>query len=295
MWFLENKKILHSLGREEHYSWDKPAKIPPRVNLTSYIGGKYILERPKNFKVVWGEATGFLMGKGGWDFMLSGDSPIHAKQKQLMGTSLYRDQWHQQIKDFYEYITLRLLHEKSCRIAGLNQVDITRELVYPHTDVSARLTKRSVGNIAHVHFAANVFSLPLKTEAHPHGVYSEQEMYMVLAIISICIFLDLDPAKSFPLRLAAKAVTQQLGKLVETNVKSVNRTGWISGFVDGMTQHHTPLADYGVHMVRSLLEGGLGTSEVTWSQILPTAGHMVANQAQLVYHPTQPLKRLQGC
>ena len=97
------------------------------MNLSSYFGAKSILERPKNFKVVWGEAAGFLMGKGGWDFMLSGDSPSHAKQKQLMGTSLYRDQWHQQVKDFYEYITLRLLREKSCKIAGLNQVDITRE------------------------------------------------------------------------------------------------------------------------------------------------------------------------
>ena len=124
---LENKKILRNLGREEHYSWDRPALIPPRVNLTSYIGAKYILERPKDFKVIWGEGTGHIMGKGGWDFMLSGDSPFHAKQKQVMSASLYRDQWHQQIKDFYEYITLKLLHQHSCKIAGLNQVDITRE------------------------------------------------------------------------------------------------------------------------------------------------------------------------
>lgn len=77
--------------------------------------------------MVWGEATAHIMGQGGWDFMLSGDSPFHAKQKKLMGEALYKDGWHQQIKDFYEYITLRLLHEKSCKIAGVNQVDITRE------------------------------------------------------------------------------------------------------------------------------------------------------------------------
>jgi linoleate 10R-lipoxygenase len=40
---------------------------------------------------------------------------------------LYRDQWHSHVKHFYDYITLRLLHEKSCEIAGINQVDITRE------------------------------------------------------------------------------------------------------------------------------------------------------------------------
>lgn len=123
----ENRKILRDLGRAEQYSWDKPALIPPRVNLTSYAGAKFILERPKEFKVIWGEGTGHIMGKGGWDFMLSGDTPFHTKQKQLMGASLYRDQWHQQIKDFYEYITLKLLHQHSCKIAGRNQVDITRE------------------------------------------------------------------------------------------------------------------------------------------------------------------------
>lgn len=77
--------------------------------------------------MISGDATAFIMGKGGWDFMLSGDSPLHAKQKQLMGASIYCEKWHQEIKDFYEYITLRLLHEKSCKIAGVNQVDITRE------------------------------------------------------------------------------------------------------------------------------------------------------------------------
>ena len=105
---------------------------------------------------------------------------------------------------------------------------------------------------------------------------------MVLAVIFVCIFFDLDPAKSFPLRIAARAVSQQLGKLVEANVKAVNMTGWIAGIVDGMHQSSTPLKEYGVHMVRRLLESGLGVYEVAWSQVLPTAGAMVANQAEVV-------------
>ena len=139
-----------------------------------------------------------------------------------------------------------------------------------------------MGNLASVHFAANVFSLPLKTEEHPRGIYTEEEMYMVLAIIYASVFFDLEPSKSFPLRLAAKAVTQQLGKTVESNVKMVNATGLIAGIVDGMQHNHSPLQDYGVHMVRRLLESGMGVSEITWSQIVPTAGAMVANQAQVV-------------
>ena len=283
----ENHKILTSLGRESHYTWERPAPIPPRVNLTSYIGAKYILENATDFKVTWGEGLGWLMDKGGLDFMLAGDSTFHTKQRQLMHKALYRENWHQQIKDFYEYITLKLLREKSCKIAGINQVDITREYVDNHTELpcsTAHLEAdfQSVGNLAHVHFAANIFSLPLKTEDSPYGLYTESELYMVLAVIFACIFFDLDPAKSFPLRLAASQVSQQLGKVVEANVKMVNMTGGVAGLVDGMHQHHTPLTEYGVHMIRRLLESGLGPYEIAWSQVLPTAGAMVANQAQVV-------------
>ena len=118
---------MKSLGREQDYDWDPPAPIAPRVNFTSYVGAKYILEHSDIFKVTWGEATAWLFGKGGWDFTLSGDSPFHAKQKDLMRKSLYQENWHREIKEFYEFITLKLLHQHSCKIAGVNQVDITRE------------------------------------------------------------------------------------------------------------------------------------------------------------------------
>ena len=270
----ENHKIMTTLGRVNDYSWDRPKRIPQRVDITSYAGAKYVLEHPKEFNVGSKEGAIWTFGKRGADFMASGDTALHAQQRKQMSEALYRESWHQQIKNFYEYITLKLLHEKSYKLAGQNQVDLTRD----------------VGNTAHVHFAANVFSLPLKTEDHPNGVYTEQELYMALSVIFTCIFFDFDPPKSYPLRMAARAVSQVLGNIVQANVSSVNMTGWIAGIVDGMyTIEHSPLKDYGVHMVRKLLEGGQGVEEITWSQILPTASAMVANQAQVVsqreFHP----------
>lgn len=44
-----------------------------------------------------------------------------------MAKSLYRNKWHEDVKAFYEHITLKLLHEKSFKIAGINHVDLTRE------------------------------------------------------------------------------------------------------------------------------------------------------------------------
>ncbi|KAL2355045.1 linoleate diol synthase [Cryomyces antarcticus] len=84
--------------------------------------------------------------------------------------------------------------------------------------------------------------------------------------------------------MAAKAITQKLGALVETNVKMVNLTSMVAGVVDGMMSNHQYLTDYGVHMVRRLLESGMGAEEVAWSQVLPTATPMVPNQSQVPWN-----------
>lgn len=123
----ENKKILRNLGRFDHYSYDRPGFLTPRIDLVSYPAAKLVLENSDVFKVTWHEGLGFLMGKGGLDFMLAGDTSFHAGQKRMMGKTLYKDQWHKHIKEFYEMITVKLLKEKSHRIAGVRQVDITRE------------------------------------------------------------------------------------------------------------------------------------------------------------------------
>lgn len=76
---------------------------------------------------MWNDGLEWLMGKGSFDSMLGGDTTFHTKQKAMMSASPPRDKWHQQIKEFYEYITLKLLTENSCKIAGISQVDVTRE------------------------------------------------------------------------------------------------------------------------------------------------------------------------
>ncbi|KAH0846113.1 hypothetical protein AYO21_10106 [Fonsecaea monophora] len=261
----ENAKIMKNLGRFEDYDWSTPEFIPPRVTLTSYESAKYLLERPQDYKVMWNDGLGFCMGKGGERFCLGGDTIFHRKQRQTMEQLIYRDKWHEHIKRFYEYITLRLLHEKSCKIAGINQVDITRD----------------VGNLAHVHFAANMFDLPLKTAENPRGIFSEQELWMAMSVIFTAIFFDFEPTKSFPLRMVGRKLSNLLGKLIEANIKSVTATSFAAKFFDGWRENENALADYGIHMIRRLSETGMSTYDMAFSQILPTACAQVPNQSQV--------------
>lgn len=263
----ENHKIMSDLKRDHMFDWTRPAFTPSRVNITSYDGAKHVLDNQDKYKVIWGEGFSFLMGSGGSKFMLSGDTAFHASQRTCMAAQLYQENWKSHVKAFYKEITERLLMEKSYKLAGQTHVDIIRD----------------VGNLAHTHFAARMFNLPLKTEENPKGIYSEQELYTVLALIFASIFFDVDPAKSFPLQQAAKTVTEQLGRLVETNVKLATGFG-LKGLFTGSPAPSDPLASYGVNLVKGFNKSGLSQSDIAWSQILPTSGSMVANQGEVVRH-----------
>ncbi|KAI6364264.1 hypothetical protein MCOR08_006210 [Pyricularia oryzae] len=263
----ENKRILEALGRADLFDFEAPKYIPPRVNITSYGGAKYILKTQEKYKVTWHEGLGFLMGEGGLKFMLSGDDPLHAQQRKCMAAQLYKDGWTEAVKAFYAGMMEELLVSKSYFL-GNNK--------HRHVDII-----RDVGNMVHVHFASQVFGLPLKTAKNPTGVFTEQEMYGILAAIFTTIFFDLDPSKSFPLRTKTREVCQKLAKLVEANVKLINKIPWSRGMFVGKPAKDEPLSIYGKTMIKGLKAHGLSDYDIAWSHVVPTSGAMVPNQAQV--------------
>ncbi|OQD68603.1 hypothetical protein PENDEC_c033G00088 [Penicillium decumbens] len=264
----ENRKILSSLGMGHTYSYDRPTYTPSPKLINSHAANKAILADQDSFKVTWGSKLEFILSRDGHpygrDFMLSGDRPPNAASRKMVGAALYRDKWREEVRTFYEDITLDLLEKNSYKIAGVNQVDISRD----------------VSNLAQVHFCANIFSLPLKTESNPRGVFTEVELYGIMALIFTCIFYDVDVSKSFQLEQASRKVAQQLGELVMANVEVIDKAGLIANIVSRLHRHDT-LSNYGVHMIQRLLDSGLPAKEVVWTHILPSASSMVANQAQL--------------
>ncbi|EFR03879.1 hypothetical protein MGYG_06878 [Nannizzia gypsea CBS 118893] len=266
----ENSKILSNLGIARKYSWDKPRRVSPPIIFTSHSTCRAVLKNKKDFKVIWGETIEYLMKRDGRpfgrDFMLAGDRPANSASRKMVHDALYIDRWREEVRDFYKDITIKLLHSKAYKLAGrINQVDIVRDVI----------------NMAHVHFCAAVFSLPLKTEENPRGVYTEKELYGIMALVFNCIFVDADPTKSFGLHEAARENTQALGRLVLTNVELIKRAGFLAPLIEKIDRHDNILADYGIHMIQRLLDTGLPSQDIVWSHVLPTAGGMVANQGQL--------------
>ena len=97
------------------------------------------------------------------------------------------------------------------------------------------------------------------------------------------IFYDADPANSFRLRQAARVLVQQLGELMEILVAGIKITddGPLDRFIELFHKPQSQISLYGRHMIQQLLQSGVEAREIIWSNILPTAGGMVANQGQL--------------
>jgi len=264
----ENAKIYKNLGIYDKYSWSKPTGVPELIVVNSYKAATTILDDMQTFKVTWGEAiehsvkhAGHEYGK---DYCLAGDGPANQISRKLVMKALYPSKWDSEVKEFYTDITRKLLKQYSYQIAGVNQVDIVRD----------------VAGLANTHFSASIFSLPLKTDKNPLGIYTEQELNQVLSVLFMSIFYDIDPCKSFMLRNAAQTLAKQLGSLCLFNVEMISRTGLVADLIAKLHTQNA-LSDYGTHMIQRLLESGQEIKDIVWTTLLPTAASMVANQSQL--------------
>ncbi|OCK95012.1 heme peroxidase [Cenococcum geophilum 1.58] len=250
--------------KDHLYNFDKPKFTPLPIMILEYKTAKSIMADKETFKVTCGKAMEFLMGAPAQNFMLSGDGPKNAESRKMMERALYIQDWNKEVQKYYEMITTKLLKEKSCKIADFNQVDIIRD----------------VGNLAHLHFCSELFMLPLKTDERP-GVFTENELYLIMSAVFALVFFDFDVAASFPLHVKAQAATQQLGKLVQANVEEIKLGGVLSSVMQAIWPEESPLKHYGKHMIQRLLASGMDAKTLVWGHILGTAGGMVANQGQL--------------
>ncbi|KAK3711577.1 hypothetical protein LTR37_009568 [Vermiconidia calcicola] len=271
------KDVLQRLGKAHRYNFEQPAPIKKPTVLFTYDAAKKILSNQDAFHVTSGKAMEFLMGPAARNFMLAGDGPANASSRKYMENALYlgepsrgmpsgSEKWLISIRDFYEEITTNLLHEKGYTLAGMHEVDIIRD----------------VGNVAHIHFAAEMFSIPLKTKDFPRGIFTEYQLYLVMAAVFTCVFFDVDPPKSFPLRQQAYEATQMLGNIMQVQVAAIKNTGKIAAtLIEAIKPTARPLAQYGVHMITQLLKEDRSIADVVWGNTMGTLGGMVAPQGQL--------------
>ncbi|KAF2629834.1 heme peroxidase [Macroventuria anomochaeta] len=259
------EESLKDLGKAKLYDFSKPSTSSHPQLVKEYKVATEIMKNQETFKVTWGEAMEYIMGSASRDFMLAGDGKKNAESREMVRKALYVADWDKEVRSYYTAKTRELLVEKSAKISNFNQIDIIRD----------------VGNLAHVHFCAELFMLPLKTEERPHGIFTEAELYLMMSGVFALIFFDVDPARSFPLHLKAHEATKVLGDVVAKNVEAIARSGILSRITQAIWPNDSALKSYGIHFIERLLKSGIEPEKLVWGHILGTAGGMVSNQGQL--------------
>ena len=263
----EMESVLKTLERGKQYSYDRPARKAPVYVVSSYAAIKSILIDQSAFSLDTSDDMELLLGPAGKDFIAASSDPKNAESRKAIEKALYIDgEWESEVREYYETITAKLMDEKAYKIGNTkNQVDIIRD----------------IGNLANVHFAADMFSLPLKTEERPLGIFTEEELYLIMASVYTATFFDIDPVNSFSLRKKTETATKCLGDFMEVNVAEVAVSGTWSRLMSAIFPDENPLKDYGTHMIKQLIKSGVDVKHLVWGHILGTMGGLTANQGQL--------------
>lgn len=258
----ENRKIQASLGHEDVYDYSPPKLDVAPLPVLTHKAVVQILDDQARFKVPWGIAT-YALTKH--DYMLSGDNPSNAAQRVFVEKQLYcPHDGLDDIRQFYEKVTFAMLRERSYKLRDYYQVDAVRD----------------IGNASHANFTATMFHIPLKTAEHPHGLFTEQEIYTIFAVLFAFIFLNNDPASSFALKNGAQAALKPLSLTLDAVVRAVQHSTFLDPIKSILNMHDTGIIkDFGTHLIKRLSQGDKSADEVLWT-IIPTAAAMVATMGQ---------------
>lgn len=259
----EQREILRNLGQEDDYDFSTPHHAPEPISISSYDAITKILDDQTRYKVPWGPNTAYITHH---DYMLSGDSPANAEQKQFISDALSCPGAHgtEELKKLYIDTTTELFFSRSKKMRSGHFVDAVND----------------VGNIAHAMVAAKVFHIPLKTEEHRVGFCTASDFYTIYSTLFAWVFLDLDPSNEFILRYYAKQASKPLILVTKAIVELVQQDQfprlmkWL-----GLRHKEDICSGYGTKLIQRLSKGGKSAEEVTAS-IIPTMSGMVGTQAQ---------------
>lgn len=130
---------------------------------------------------------------------------------------------------------------------------------------------------------AQLFHMPIKMPGMTVGPLNPQQFYTIMSVLFAYVFLDVDDAKSYELRMGAKQGAAAIGKVVEAVVSLIQHDKihelfeWV-GRATGMRAEDI-VPQYGAELIKRFSAGGKSAEEVTWA-LVPTMAAAVGTQAQ---------------
>jgi len=159
-------------------------------------------------------------------FISFDDTERHKADRMIQEKALFSPGWQDGLKSFYSLTTSNLIKEKSWSYD--NNKTFNLDVVRDVTNVSALLTSRDIAHrsifrlqLASVYWVSHQFGMPIKDSSKsPHGLFTPQELYLILSAFFISVFMNFDSTAGFKLSQAAQKAAPTLltiikGRLVQ--------------------------------------------------------------------------------
>ncbi|GAA5921037.1 hypothetical protein JCM1841_005069 [Sporobolomyces salmonicolor] len=200
------RKILQKNGVIDKYDISRPTRVPPIRGVFTYKACMDVLADSERFGVTYKESIESCSNSYGF-FISFDDQEKHRRDRQVQEHALFPTGWQDDLRTFYSETTARLIKENSWSYDGgkTQTLDVVRD----------------VTNLASVYWVAWQFGMPLKEKSTPHGLFTPQELYLILSAFFASVFMNFDSSSGFKLTQAAKQAAPALLAVIRMRICQV--------------------------------------------------------------------------
>ncbi|GAA5974545.1 hypothetical protein JCM11641_002083 [Rhodosporidiobolus odoratus] len=199
------REILTKNGVIEQYDISKPKQTPPTHGVFTYKACLAVLADTKRFGTIYDEPIKNCSNEYG--YFIAQEGAAHKMNRQVQAGALFITGWQDGLRMFYAEKTAELIEQNSWSYDGgkTKILDVVRD----------------VTNLTAVHWVTHQFGIPLKTSVNPRGLFTPQELYLILSAFFLSVFMNFDLSSSFKLRTAAKAAAPALLGVIRLRLAQV--------------------------------------------------------------------------
>jgi hypothetical protein len=230
------RKILTSFEGDvvSRYDFTRPSpstQTKPIHSVKTYKACLDVLADPRRFGTVYDKSIKNCSNEYGYFIAQEGND--HKVNRQLQATALFPTGWQDDLKEFYRTKTAELIKAKSWSYDGGKT--FTLDVVRDVTNVSRLFFSfffplltflTAPTQLTAVYWCSHQFGIPLKGTSEisgqsAHGLFTPQELYLILSAFFISVFMNFDLAAGFKLSAAAKKAAPALLAVIKLRISQV--------------------------------------------------------------------------
>jgi hypothetical protein len=135
--------------------------------------------------------------------------------------------------------------------------------------------------MAFSNFFSQLFNIPIKAAATPHGLITEEELFEILGAVFAFLFFNFDEVTGMKISNGTLAAYKQISELLKLNIAKVSVGGALEASIDKNKKGDNFMHLYGDNLIRRMLKDGNSADSIVIQILLTSAG--VGNYSPQVF------------